>query len=219
MRSVVLIFFLACSQWVLSQHDFMVWTELGVKGKLTKDLTWATELNTRFNNTGVQTFFPQAKLKYKVTKWFKPSVDYRLVVDKNKYTNYKLSHRVNVNAEFGEKFQRLSVELRLRYQYAFNRLNSTSYDADFDQALRFKPEFEYDFKNSIFSPTVGAEIFYNPVYGENGRELNKIRFILGTKLELNGPHGVSIKYLVDKWLQDYSRSLRHVFSVSYSYKF
>lgn len=219
MRFGVFIAFFVCSTFTFAQHEFMLWTELGVKGKLTNKLSWATEINTRFNNTGVQTFFPQAKLKYKVTKWFEPSVDYRLVTDKNKYGNYKLSHRVNVNAEFGEKFKRLSVELRLRYQYAFNRLSATSYDADFDQAIRLKPEFEYDIKNSIFSPVLGMELFYNPEYGPNGPQMNKMRFIIGTKLELNGPHSVSVKYRMDKWFRNHGRDLRHVVSISYAYKF
>lgn len=219
MKFSVLILFVVCSAHTFAQHDFMVWTELGAKGKLTKDLSWATELNTRFSNTGVQTFFPQAKLKYEVKKWFEPSVDYRLVIDKNKYTNYKLSHRVNINAEFSEKIKRLKMELRLRYQYAFNRLNSTSYDADFDQAFRLRPEFEYDINNSIFSPVIGVELFYNPEYGPNGPQMNKMRFIVGTKLELNDPHSVSIKYRMDKWFRNHGRDLRHVLSVSYAYKF
>ncbi len=219
MKSATFIFFLVCSTFTFGQHEVMLWTELGVKGKITKDLSWATELNTRFNGAGVQTFFPQAKLKYEITKWFEPSVDYRLVTDKNKYGNYKLSHRVNINAEFSEKIKRLKMELRLRYQYAFNRINTASYDADFDQAIRLRPSVEYDIDNSIFTPTFGAELFYNPVYGPSGHQITKVRYALGVKLELDGPHGIGVKYQLDKWLRDYSKSLRHVLSVSYSYKF
>ena len=48
----------------------MVWTELGVKGSVSKKIDWAADVTTRFGNLGVNTFFPQVSVKYKLTKWF-----------------------------------------------------------------------------------------------------------------------------------------------------
>jgi len=105
----------------------------------------------------------------------------------------------------------------LRYQYSFNSVRAADYDSEFDQAIRLKPEIEYDIKGSIFNPVIGAEFFYNPSYNPNGFEFTKIRFTIGTKLELDGPRSLSFKYQLDKKTDSYSIGARHVLSVSYAY--
>ena len=72
MRGLLLFLFLNFSFISISQDDFMVWTEIGAKGKIVKNLGWKMDINTRFI-PGVQTFFPQVGLSYKATKWFKTS--------------------------------------------------------------------------------------------------------------------------------------------------
>ena len=129
-----------------------------------------------------------------------------------------MSNRLNVNAEFKKDIKRFTFEARLRYQYSFNQIRSTDYNSEFDQAIRLKPEVEYNIKKSIFSPVIGAEFFYNPVYNPKGFEFSKIRFSAGTKINLSGPHGISIKYQVDKATDSYSPGAKHVMSVSYAYK-
>lgn len=216
---ITLFFILFVSTVSFSQHEFMVWSELGVKGKVVKRLSWSGEFNTRFGSTGVQTFFPQVGLEYKVKKWFKPSLEYRFIVDKNKYGNYKSSSRLNVNLDFEKGIKRFSFGLRVRYQQGLVRASNLDYNPDFDQAIRIKPSFEYDIDNSIITPAVSGEFFYDPTYGPNGPGFNKVRIGIGAKLDLDGPHGVSFKYQLDKKFNDFQANLRHVFSLSYSYKF
>ncbi|MDP4797612.1 MAG: DUF2490 domain-containing protein [Crocinitomicaceae bacterium] len=203
---------------VFSQNEFAVWSEIGVKGEFTKKIKWSADLNGRFAKGKIETFFPSIGLEYKLAKWFRPSIDYRLVIDQNKYGNYKLSNRVNINGEFKKSVKRFTFEARLRYQYSFNSVRAADYDSEFDQAIRLKPEIEYDIKGSIFNPVIGAEFFYNPSYNPNGFEFTKIRFTIGTKLELDGPHSLSFKYQLDKKTDSYSIGARHVLSVSYAYK-
>lgn len=199
-----------------AQHDFQVWTELGVSGKITKKLSWDLDLNSRFGNDGVETFFPQLGLEYKVKKWFRPSIDYRYILDKDKYGNMLGGHRINVNANFEKGIERFEVEGRLRYQYAFNRIeSSTESNLDFNQAVRLKGGVQYDINNSIFTPLFNAELFYDPQFENRG--LSKIRIALGTKLELDGPHKISVKYQIDKRFE-YGKDLRHVISIGYGYK-
>lgn len=198
----------------------MAWAKVGVTGSIIKKMDWSVDLSTRFNSQGVATLFPQAGIEYKLKKWFKPSVEYRFIADRNKYGNYKSSHRVNINANFKKKIvKRLDVGLRVRYQYAFKQFGAPdTYDADFDQAFRFKPGVYYDIKGSIFSPTLSSEFFYNPTLGEGGRQFSKMRFAVGTKINLNGPHGLSVKYQFDKKFRDYKAGTRHVVAVSYEFK-
>jgi hypothetical protein len=200
-----------------SQHEFQVWTEVGTTGKVVKRLDWSVDLNSRFGASGLETFFPQVGFEYKVKKWFRPSIDYRFILDKDKYGNMLSGHRVNFNANVEKGIKRFKVDGRLRYQYAFKRLGSSAdFDPDLDQAFRLKGAVKYDIDNSIFTPLFSAELFYNPQYGPD-RGLSKIRVAVGTSLELDGPHKFSVKYQLDKRFE-FGRDVRHVISLSYGYK-
>lgn len=220
MKLSVIVLFLGISISSFGQNDeFMVWTKAGIRGDLIKKTDWMFNMSSRFDDAGVATFFPQAGIEYKVKKWFKPSVEYRFLVDRNKYGNYKPSHRLNVNANFKKSVKRFGLGVRVRYQYAFDQFGpAESYDADFDQAFRFKPAVSYDIKGSMFTPYANAEFFYNPVLGQDGRQFTKMRLGIGTKLEMDGPHGLSFKYQLDKRFHDYAAGMRHVIAISYEYK-
>jgi len=217
-RALFILFFLTTLP-SFGQHDYMLWTKIGAEGKVIKRLKWGVDLNTRIGGAGVETFFPQVGLNYKLTKWLRTSLEYRLIIDKNKYGNYKSSNRLNANLNFKNNKKRFWYGVRLRYQYAFNRLAQDAYDADFDQAIRLKPSFEYDINNSIITPVVSGEFFYNPSYGPTSPGFSKVRISVGAKLELDGPHSVSFKYQLDKKFRDYSADLRHVLALSYGFKF
>ncbi len=214
MRGLIIIFLLSALP-SFGQNEFMTWVEAGVDGKIIKPLKWSAEVNGRFGAAGAETIFPQVGLEYKVAKWFRPSVDYRLIIDKNKYGNYHTSNRININLSFKHEIKRLGYGLRLRYQYAFSRISQDAYNADFDQAIRIRPEFEYDIKGSKITPEVSGEFFYDPSYGKLSPGFSKMRLIGGIKINLKGPHTVGIKYQLDKKFRDYSANLRHVLGLSY----
>lgn len=203
---------------LFGQHEFQVWSEIGLDYKIKKGLHANLELNSRFDNKGLATFFPQVGVEYKLTKWLKPSIEYRFVVDKNDIGNYKAYNRLNFNLDFSDKIDRLSFGARLRYQYAFNNLSVGAYDADFDMAIRLKPSVKYDINDFPLSPEVSAEFFYNPLYGGPYQPgFDKVRYAIGADLDVKGPHGFGFKYQLDHKLRNYSANLRHVLSVSYSY--
>lgn len=213
--SIVLIFL---PFFVLSQNEGKVWTEVGIGGKITKDLEWGADLTTRFGSYGLETFFPQASFKYKVTKWFRPSIDYRFIADREVEGYYTFSNRINLNTEFRYNFDRLYLKSRIRYQYAFNRLsNSASYDPEFDQAIRFKLEGKYDINDFFLSPVLSGELFYDPQYGPYGQRINKLRAFAGVELDLNSPHSISAGYLYDTRINLPNPRVRHVLSLGYSY--
>lgn len=219
MRTLVILFILWTGSFAFGQHEFQVWTKLGTEGDVIKRLDWQFELNSRFGDRGINTFFPQVGFEYKVKKWFRPSLEYRYILDKDRYENYRGGHRININANFKRNPKRWRLRARLRYQYAFDRFTSSeNFDADFDQAFRARIRAGYDLKDNIFSPLVGAELFYNPQFGPISPNFSKVRFILGTNFELDGPHDASIRYLLDKRFFDFGADLRHVISFSYSYK-
>lgn len=220
MKLSVIVLFLGITASSFGQNDeFMVWSKAGVRGDIVKNLNWMFELNGRFDDAGLATLFPQAGVEYKVAKWIKPSLEYRFLIDKNKYGNFKSSHRLNANVNFKGKIERFSLGARVRYQYAFEQFGAPqSYDSDFDQAIRLKPSISYNIRKSMFSPAASAEFFYNPVIGFEGRQFTKMRIAVGTKIEPKGPHSFAVKYQVDKKFHNYEDGLRHIVAFSYEYK-
>lgn len=196
----------------------MLWADVGVKGQFTKDLEYGVSFTSRVGAAPNQTFFPQVTLKYKVTKWLKPSIDYRGIYALDKYGNFLFSNRLNFNAEFKYAKKRLDLRARVRYQYSFNTLNSSSgYDAEFDQAVRLKTQFQYDLNNSFLSPLLSFELFYNPAYGPSGRQFSKYRGFAGVALEIDGPHDISVGYMIDHQMNTSNPLTKHILSVSYTY--
>jgi len=196
----------------------MLWADFGVKGQFTKDLEYGVSFTSRVSAAPNQTFFPQVTLKYKVTKWLKPSIDYRGIYALDKYGNFLFSNRLNFNAEFKYAKKRLDLRARVRYQYSFNTLNSSSgYDAEFDQAVRLKTQFQYDLKNTFLSPVLSFELFYNPTYGPDGRQLKKYRGFAGVALDIDGPHDISMGYILDHQMNASNPLTKHILAVSYTY--
>jgi len=217
MRLSLIISFLSLSLFASSQSEGMFRAAAGVTGKITKPIGWSADLNSRFNDNGLETFFPQLGVSYKVSKWFRPSIDYRFLIDKNKYGNYKILNRINFNLKFKHSIDRLGLGFRVRYQFAFKGLSSISeYDPDFDQAFRFKPALSYNIKGSIFTPKLSAEFFVNPDFVPYEQRFTKSRFAIGTGINLKGPNNIDLKYFIDKSLN--KNRTRHVIQISYTHK-
>jgi hypothetical protein len=213
--SIILIFTPAF--FFSQESDFQVWSELGVKVKLHKKFEYGFDITNRYGNNGLETFFPQLSIKYKVTDWFKPSLDYRIIGKKEPNSNYLYSNRLNLNLQFNKMIERFNLGLRVRYQYSFTRL-SENYQPEFDQAIRIKPSFSYDINNSFFTPAFSIEYFYNPNKGPLGKRMTKLRAFVGTELEIKGPHEVEFGYIYDQSLNLPNPSTRHILNISYCYK-
>lgn len=212
------LFLTPCIGFSQQFHTGHIWVETAVSGKITKDLDWGVDLNSRFDVDGLSTFFPQASLKYKVTKWFRPSIEYRMIMNREINRTYSFAHRINANLEFRHSFDRLKLKSRLRYQYRVENLFMDEEDTDFDTALRLKLEAAYDFNGFKLTPVVSSEIFYDPKFGPYGRCFNKSRTFLGFDSDLDSAHGFSFGYILDYKFNTKRTGIRHILSLGYSYE-
>jgi hypothetical protein len=98
MKSVIFLLLICLNFSVIHSQStiFQVWNELGVSGKLTKDLSYGVDLTTRFGNDGLGTIFPQLSLKYKLNKYVRASVDYRSI---SKKSLMEIFYRVTASTE------------------------------------------------------------------------------------------------------------------------
>jgi hypothetical protein len=218
MKSVVFLFALCVNFSVIHSQStvFQVWNELGVSGKISKDFSYGVDLTTRFGSEGLGTLFPQVSFKYKLNKYVRVSLDYRLIGKKELNGNFLTSNRINGNLQFSYGVKRHSFGFRTRYHYSFSKLVGP-YESEFDQAFRFKPSYAFDINNSIFTPNVSCEFFYNPLTGPNGKQFTRIRYYVGLEMELNGPHSLELGYYYDQKIQVANPVNRSILNLSYSY--
>ena len=216
-RLFVLFFFLPLFSFC--QNSSKLWTELGVEGRITKKWHWGAEVNTRFGDNGVETFFPQVSIEYRLKKWLRPSIDYRFIADKKKQGYYDYNHRINCNLSFKLPVERFVFKARIRYQYAFDRLgNSEFYEPEFDNAVRLKIGGEYDVNDFILTPVIHGEAFYDPSYGPYGRQINKLRLFAGVKSDFSRAHSFSIGYMYDNRINLPNPRTRHIVNIGYTYQ-
>jgi hypothetical protein len=210
--TVVLILF---SHAMAQNLDQEVWLESGISYQPIKRWTVNGALNQRYNQYGLATIFPQFSVKYKLTKWLRPSIDYRWIASREFLEPYESSHRLNANLQGSYSYKRLDLGLRLRYQYSFHRINS-NYDAEFDQAWRFKPSLQYNIRDFPLSPSVSAEFFYDPTHHAEGKRFTRIRYYAGFDFEIQRVHKFSIGTYLDQWVNTIPRA-RLMYSLGYSF--
>jgi hypothetical protein len=202
----------------LSQNStvFQVWNEVGVAYKLDKKQSLAFDLTTRHGSGGVQTFFPQISYKYKINKFIRPSVDYRYIGSRTDQGNFTYQHRINVNLQLNHSIERVELGLRGRYQFTTNRLLD-NYEPEFGEAFRIKPSIVYNIKKSVLLPQASMEFFTGPMDGQQGYQLNRIRWSVGLGFDWDGPHAFEVAYLYDQRIMSPGALNRAILNFSYGY--
>lgn len=198
---IVFCLMISSNFWSQQRNEFWVWVGGGIQTKINSKLDLTVDLNSRLNNFTSQLFYPEISLKYKIKKWFKPSVDYRGLITLNKYGNYKFSNRLNFNFNFEKSIKKLTLGFRIRYQYVFTGIQySENYSPEFDETIRLKPSLKYDLKKNRFTPTLSTEWFYDPTNGPLGHQFSNIRTSIGVNINLPGSNIMSLNYLFDQRL-------------------
>ncbi|MEY5036718.1 MAG: hypothetical protein RLZZ110_1735 [Bacteroidota bacterium] len=190
--------------------------ELGLSYKIDKKQSLGLELTTRFDVAGLQTIFPQVSYKYKINKYLKPSLDYRLIGSKDDFGNFTIQHRLNANLQFAHEIKQFELGLRLRYQFSANR-SQTDFGSEFNNAIRFKPSIAYNLDNSKITPSAGMELFYNPMDGQVGYHLSRIRWNVGVAIDLKGASDLEIGYIYDQRIHNPGALNRAILNLSYGY--
>jgi hypothetical protein len=197
-----------------------LWMSAEVKREFFKSFTGSIEANSRYTEVnGFETTFGEIAASYKVTKWFKPSIAYRLIGSKNKYGNTTASNRVNVNMDFKyEIIKRLDAGVRLRYQHAIYTPSSAASgsSSEFEKSIRLKPEFTYHLKKSIFAPSLSAEWFYSLSPGPRQYTITRYRLYLGSTIDLKKSNEVNVNLIYGKTLTG-TRNQEWILSLAYSY--
>lgn len=214
-----ILFIIALIPSLLSAQNstvFQSWNELGLAYKIDKKQSVGFDFTSRFDVSGLQTYFPQISYKYKVNKFLRPSLDYRLIGSKDDFGNYGMQHRLNVNLQLSHEIKRLELGFRIRYQFSAER-SSTDIGSEFGNAFRFKPSIAYNLSNSNLSPNAGMEFFSGPMDGQTGYHLNRIRWNVGLAIDLKAAGELEIAYLYDQRFNSPGSLNRAILNLGYNY--
>ena len=204
-------------------NDAVLWTGLGVKADLTKDIGLSYETQGRFfqNISCLQNYYNELGVDYSPFKKFEVGVKYRMA-RKNRGNYFATENRFNIDAEYGYKLKpaHLDIKLRGRYQVAFNRLgvvNDIYPDIAHTARLKLKISYENkDFKR--VQPFVSAEIFgaLNPKNKYN--HVDSYRLSAGFAFDLPKRLGVDLYYIYEREYHSVPNN-NHIYVLQLNYSF
>lgn len=206
------------SQFALTQNEFWVWTETGINARFSKKIEGSFDWNNRFSDFAVQTTFGEVSARYKVTKWFRPSLDLRIIGNRDLNGNILNNNRLNINANFFHAHKRWDFSARIRYQFTGSTLFYSNYEPEFDKSIRGKIAIKYDINKLPISPKFSVETFYNPSNGLYGHRFNKMRYYIGLETDWKSNHQLELGYLIDQRINLSGELYRHVAVLGYTYK-
>jgi len=197
-------------------QDFELWNAVGTSYKINDRISLSASFSSRVGDRKVKTFFPEVTVKYKIVKWVHISMDYRLVSKRDDLGNYLGANRINFNAKLRHSYKRLKYSCRVRYQMSSRGGGNQAYESDFDEAFRFKPAIKYNIRKSIFEPFFGLDFFYNPTNGVFGNRFDKVRYGIGTSVELGDAHDLDVSFKLDQRFNSGNNGHKLIFALAYT---
>lgn len=217
MKLLLVLLCLTAISAVYAQTRSQIWLGAGIEREVVPHFVVGFQTNARIQTAGpLQTLFQEVSVKSEHLKWFRPSIDYRFINSYAKNGNTTYMSRLNFNADFRKKFKDVKVGMRARYQMIIGTASLTG--SDLDPALRIKPYVNWAIPKTRFTPEFSTEVFYNPAFGEFGRQFNRIRFGIGTTIDLPGPNTLGLTYYFGRKYNVSNPYTEHLFSLEYTYE-
>tara|TARA_B100000809_G_C15029036_1_gene491224 strand:- start:247 stop:972 length:726 start_codon:yes stop_codon:yes gene_type:complete len=214
-------------------RDLESWLSVGGQKKyLDKKLTAEADLQFRLDNNSsrLAQYFVTLNGDYEIAKNFKLGLGYRFVRDRKGDFGFKTEHRINIDASYSKKINRLKVGSRLRFQKKTNGLHSDYPTTKY----RLRLKFNYNIPKWKFDPFLSTELYYskenlsynyvdgatdeNPVSG-----FQKYRIQLGTSRKL-GKGEMKVFYMLEHQFSDYGTNFGipinwNIIGANYTFKF
>jgi len=225
MRKMVKLFLLLfltvcnCLTAVGQQWDFISWTGIQAKGKLTKKLGLAIEQQLRLkeNSTTVDKTFTELGLSYDLPKGFGITAEYRLSHEPQKEGEMRAASRYNFDLTYSKKFLKLRAKVRARFQHAPNATGSNERVAFNEDPLNLRLKISLSY-NGIkrFTPGLAYEVF---LLANNAARsgFNKFRYRAFINYKLNKRHGLGAFYMVQTVYSGAFPRFDSVLAVNYTY--
>jgi len=194
------------------EKDFQVWGDVSASYKINKKwkLDGELGLRTRENSQLLKQYYLEFGGRYKINKRFAVAGKYRFV---SYYVFGKSSiHRINLDVNYDNKWNRFSYVLRLRYQQGWY-LSNTKHEF-YSRFLRTRLKVAYDIRKNKLEPFFSFEHYL----GLNGDLLGltaQIRWTLGAQYPVNKWSDISIAYRIEQEFYRYNPMNAYILLISY----
>lgn len=188
--------------------DFQTWSTVSLQKSFSKKIsvTLQQELRLDDNSTQFHLTFTDAEFKYKLTKWFNATANYRFIVKPD-----EIDHRIYSDLYYLWKNKKIEAELRLRVQHEF-----VPNDVD-ENYLRPKLELSYKIKKK-WEPYISEELFYHVLYYK-GDKFDESRLSAGTHYDFDKRNSIKAYYMYEQEFNVNDALHAHVLGVAYEYDF
>jgi len=216
-----------------SGNDFQLWTEAGVRYKISKQFGLKFEQHLRFdeNVSDLGSAMPQLSVSYRSFKFLRLEGGYRFKAeDRNDGTGkYKHRHRFFADVRLRYRFKPVTLRYRLRFQEQFGKDFANNPGEDFGYTHTIRNKLEVEVKLSAgFEPFVSTELFnrLGEEAAERSQELYKWRLTTGLEYALD-PHQFTLFYRMEIYLSDdtwggddiHTGDQNHIIGLGYCFNF
>lgn len=182
-----------------------LWMDLGVRGKLAKNLRGVGEMGYRTGDElrRGQQFFLNGELRYKLHKYIDVGFEQRVSFR----SGQKNRHRTGLMWQAGGRIGRTTLQYRMTYQHIWREFGAVR------DVLRHRFGVEYDVRGWQFDPEASVEFF--TAYTPGLAEYDAVRYKLGTSWSPAKGHRFSFKFVHDREQNRRRPDYRWIFAFGY----
>lgn len=217
--SFILIFLLGALTSFAQSNDFQTWAWVTLKTDISKKFSASVQCQLRMkdNSTRPGTVFFEPDLGFKVNKYLKLGVGYRLSMRYSSDNINTTAHRYNIDAEGRKKFGKLTLKLRTRFQKGFTDImyNENREPYSYPAYSRNKLAVEYEV-NKRFSPFAEFELFL-PLNNPRQRNFDRYRATIGSSFDLKNRNTIDCFFRVQQELNTANPGTDFIVGIGYAY--
>jgi hypothetical protein len=200
--------------------DFRLWSEIGLKYKISKQLRLELDGHLRLEDSAsrIESLMPEFSISYRALKFLKFKAGYRYLLKPSYLENltvYYSWHRFFFDVRFKWRLKPISANYRLRYQEQFFVSSTAAEDSKFRHTLRNKLSLNWKASQKL-RPFIAGELFIR-LASEGGR-LHKLRTTLGCNYVL-GANKFSLFYRLEEMLDNSDDPLAQILGLGYHHTY
>ena len=215
-----LLFFVLSFLTIFGQNNevYESWSKVGVEYELNDfvNLNFSGDLRLKSIGKTYKKSFFELESDFKIQKKLVFGLGYRNLDELDDEAGIQGHEKFNrYHAYIRKSLDYKNFNFRFRIQYQ-KKIQNKIDNPEHRNFWRLKLDSEYDIKNWKYDPRIGFEMFLRDEinFGEN---YERYRVYVGTKFNLKKRKSLSIRYLIQKYLNNQNPTL-HILRLSYNYE-
>ncbi len=198
--------------------DLHLWTGVKIEKTFAKDWTISLEeeIRLKHNISGINNYFTEVGLRYRINKNFALGGDFRYTRDKKRDNTYESLSRYNFDLRYKGKLDFLTIYYRLRYQKEVEGMKLFDLNAPYVKHFRNRITIRLNSLKQI-EPYVSAEIFqvFTPYLSP---QFEYYRVVGGIRYEPGSFGEFKVAWGFNRELVSPEPAMIYMFKINYTYE-